>query len=122
VKLLVVDDEPEHLASIDDILTTAGFRTLTAATVTDAIEFLESDDSIALVLADLIMPERSGLDLLDYMRSKPRYRKIPVIVCSGHARSEFVSKALRFGACDFIVKPITADVLVKKIRLALGSV
>ncbi len=121
MKLLIVDDESNEREAMCRIVAEAGYEVVSASGVDEAIARLETDHSIALVITDLIMPERTGLELLDHVRFRLRNRKIPVIVCSGVTRSEVVAKALRFGARDFVVKPIAPEQFLEKIRKAISS-
>ncbi len=116
MKILLVDDEPELLQSMDDILTSVGHEVILTGTVREAIRYLETGRLIHLIITDLVMPGETGLDLLEFVRANLRYQRIPIVVCSGYARSEAVQNALRLGAKDFLVKPVDKAQLLAKIE------
>jgi PleD family two-component response regulator len=76
---------------------------------------------VDLILLDIEMPEMSGFEYMEQLRQTPQYRDIPVIFVSSHATEEFFIRAINSGAKDFIVKPVSRDILIGKIRASLGE-
>ena len=105
-KVLVVDDEPLMRSSVVGYLSLKGFSCLEAANVDDALGILEKEaDSIGVVLSDLKMPGRSGIDLL----AEVRRRELPdveFLVMTGHGDTASAIAALRHGPSDFLLKPV----------------
>ena len=92
--LLLVDDEPDSLASMSRILTAAGWHTLTAGNGAEALAALAKTRPAAIVL-DLIMPDMDGFEFLQHLRNDPALRSIPVIVMSGKDPTEAEQAFLR---------------------------
>ncbi len=80
-KVLVVDDDRQVLDLLTTLLTRAGYQVRTAAGAVEALELLESEDLGAVVL-DVMMPVRSGIEVLENIRWNPKLAKLPVIVLS----------------------------------------
>jgi PAS domain S-box-containing protein len=81
-KILVVDDIPASRDSLAYRLRVFSFEVVTVASVAEALQFLDSGETVSLVLADELMPERGGLDLLAALRTDPRYAKLPFVLLS----------------------------------------
>ena len=117
-KVLVVDDHPNVLVVLQDLLEREGFKVLTSGNYDEAVPFVEGED-LDVILTDLKMPGRSGMELLDY--SRRRRPDIPVIMISGHGDIEAAVNAMKKGAFDFISKPVAETELIPVIRRALSE-
>ena len=106
--VLVVDDEVEIRESLASILNEEGYQTTTAATATEALELIR-DATYDVVLLDIWLPDRDGLDALaDIRRLEPE--QIPeVVIISGHGTIEAAVRATKLGAYDFLEKPLSLD-------------
>jgi DNA-binding NtrC family response regulator len=113
--VLVVDDEPAHLASIGKILSREGMRALTADSARAAID-LARKHRIHVVLTDLMMPGTSGIDLLRAIKQVSPDTE--VVVMTAYGTVEAAVQAMREGAYDFIEKPLKRMTLVKSLRKA----
>jgi two-component system response regulator PilR (NtrC family) len=102
IRILIVDDEEETREIFQRKLSKT-YQTETASSVDKALVLLEKE-TFHLVLTDLVMPEKSGIDLLNLIKEK--YPYIPIIVISGNASLSMVVKAMQMGASDFIEKPV----------------
>jgi len=102
IRILIVDDEEETREIFQRKLSKT-YQTETASSVDKALVLLEKE-TFHLVLTDLVMPEKSGIDFLTLIKEK--YPYIPVIVISGNASLSMVVKAMQMGAADFIEKPV----------------
>lgn len=114
--LLLVDDDPDFLAELDELLVGSGFACLCASQADQALALLQRHEDIALMISDLRMPEQSGLRLLQRLREIPRLARLPVIATSGHADMHDVIALLRLGIVDFLPKPIHYDRLFEALR------
>lgn len=116
MRVLVVDDDPIVLASCRRVLEAKGFAVVTAASVDAAIVETISQ-GFGLVIVDLKMPERDGLQLVQKVRTwgKP----VPVIVMSGYPTSETVLSSLTSGAFAFLPKPFTPDELIAALQVVV---
>ena len=101
--ILVVDDEPNSLFGICQILTDEGFHTIPAEDGRQALERLKSD-SINLIITDERMPKFSGMELLS--EAKTTYPDIPVILITAYGSVSMAVEALKKGAFYFFEKPI----------------
>lgn len=116
MRVLVVDDDPIVLASCRRVLEAKGFGVVTAASVGAAIMETVSQ-GFGLVIVDLKMPERDGLQLVQNVQTwgKP----VPVIVMSGYPTSETVLSSLTSGALAFLPKPFTPDELIAALQVVV---
>lgn len=117
IRILVVDYEKTIRRYISTILSQEGYNVATANGGAQALEFLHSN-SYDLVTTGIIMPDINGIELLERIRDK--YPDIPVIIISTHGTLETVKSVIRFGAFDYLIKPVHPEELRKSIRKALG--
>ncbi len=118
--ILLIDDSPDLLVLARKILESEGFQVLEALTVIDAFHILK-DRIPNLILTDLVMPKKDGFDFLRQRLSIPALKSIPVVVLSGLNRRDSVERAIALGACDYVIKPLRASLLLQKVRKALKS-
>ena len=112
IQFLVVDDNEFVRRLVFEILISFGARYVQQATSAEealaAMKRREPD----LIITDWVMPGLSGLDLLRSLRGGGGATRIPVIVLSGHATSDYVSQALGEGADSYIVKPFSPQTVM----------
>lgn len=114
-KLLLVDDDPEVLTSLESILGTVGMRTHKLSEPTRVLEILDVWDPDALVL-DVDMPELRGNEICSILRSSPRWQSLPVIMLTGSSDRATRLACFRAGCDDFIAKPFDPEELVVRIQ------
>ena len=114
--LLLVDDDPNTLASLSRAFRLAGHEATVCDNAARAIELLRAG-TFDLILSDVVMPGRSGLELLDDL--KKAGVKTPIVLISGQANIEMAVKATKLGALDFLEKPISTDKLLVTVENAL---
>ena len=114
-RILVVDDDPHTLRFVRDTLSEADYAPLVTG-VPDDLAGLIRAERPELVLLDLLLPGRDGIELLQEM---PELSDLPVIFISGYGRDETIARAFELGADDYIVKPFSPTELVARIRAAL---
>lgn len=100
-KILIVEDEPQMQKVLEKKISGIGYKTVVANDGIQALQKIFQDD-ISLVLLDLVMPSKSGFDVLEEM--KARGSKIPVIILSNLGEDEDIETAKRLGAKDYFVK------------------
>jgi DNA-binding NtrC family response regulator len=120
-KVLVVDDEADIRESLEVLLTLENYRVDQAANGTDGLRRIESD-AYDLVLLDLMMPDRSGMEVLAEVRE--RDRETPIFMITAYGSVEAAVQALKLGANDYFPKPwdnekllIEIDRMISKRRL-----
>jgi putative two-component system response regulator len=117
--ILAVDDMPENLMQLGSLL--EDFFDVRLAKSADMALSLLGGVRVDLILLDIVMPEMSGLQFLDLLRSKDSpNKKTPVIFITAHADLDIIGRAIKLGAKDYIVKPIVAETLYKKIDSVIG--
>lgn len=112
-KILVVDDDAFFRVLCSDILTGAGFSVKTASNGAEAVGVID-ESQFDVVITDLVMPDMSGLEVLQ--RSKQHNTLSDVIVITGHGSMESAINALKNGAFDYIVKPLNEDELLHTVH------
>lgn len=115
MKVLVVDDYDNMRKKLSSWLKQFGMNVVEAINGVEAMTMLndEKDGKFDIVFTDIVMPEMDGYELCEEIRKTPALREMPVIVTSTHVDSNYVIKALRMGADDYIAKPIDVDILKK---------
>jgi two-component system, NtrC family, nitrogen regulation response regulator NtrX len=106
--VLIVDDEAEIRESLDSILREEGYIVTTAATAREALELIR-DAAYDVVLLDIWLPDRDGLDALTEIRQMESANVPEVIIVSGHGTIEAAVRATKLGAYDFLEKPLSLD-------------
>jgi CheY-like chemotaxis protein len=105
--VLVADDEP-HIGRIIKMKLEQGpFRVTLAYDGQEAIDLLEAQPDINLVLLDLMMPNLSGLDVLARIRSSDRLKHLPCIILTAAGQEAQHQKAMELGATEFLTKPFS---------------
>ena len=116
-RVLVVDDDPQTLRYVRDVLSQAGYVPLVTGDP-DGLPSVIRAEKPRLVLLDLMLPGTDGIQL---MKRVPELADLPVIFISGYGRDETIAKALESGAADYIVKPFSPTELVARVQAALRS-
>jgi len=106
--ILVVDDEAEIRSSLEEILTEEGYAVATAASAAEAKVLIE-DAPYDVVLLDIWLPDRDGLDVLADVHTLGTEKRPEVVIISGHGTIEAAVKATKLGAYDFLEKPLSLD-------------
>ncbi len=105
--VLVADDEP-HIGRIIQLKLEQGpYHVTLVPDGREALETLEREKDVALVLLDLMMPQLSGLDVLERLRADPRWKTLPCIILTAAGQEQQHRKAMELGATDFLTKPFS---------------
>lgn len=113
--ILIVDDEPQIRSFLKISLEAHGFKTLEAATAKAALSVAASEQ-LSLMILDLGLPDKDGMDVLRELRS---WWKLPVIVLSVRSDEREKVRAFDLGANDYVTKPFGINELLARIRAAL---
>jgi CheY-like chemotaxis protein len=119
-KVLVVDDDPEIVTFLSTLLELEGIESSVATSAAAALEQLQQTRP-DLVLLDIAMPDRDGIDLCKELKSDPRTAEVPVFVVSARPGKDVVERALAAGAEEFIRKPFENAELISRIRVRLSA-
>jgi DNA-binding response OmpR family regulator len=105
--VLVADDEP-HIGRIIKMKLEQGpFRVTLVYDGQEALDVLQRDDNVELVLLDVMMPRLTGLDVLAKMRADDRLKDVPCIILTAAGQEAQQRRALSLGASDFLTKPFS---------------
>jgi len=114
--LLLVDDDPNTLAPLSRAFRLAGHEATVCDNANRALELLRTEN-FDLILSDVVMPGKSGLELLEDL--KKAGIKTPIVLISGQANIEMAVRATKLGALDFLEKPLSTDKLLVTVENAL---
>lgn len=114
VKILMVDDTPENLVSLEAALDTLGQELVMAHSGMEALRYLLEDD-FAAILLDVKMPEMDGFQTAELIRSRKRSRHTPILFLTGYKSDEHLFRGYDLGAVDFLFKPIVPEILRSKV-------
>jgi two-component system, NtrC family, nitrogen regulation response regulator NtrX len=114
--LLIVDDDPNTLASLSRAFRLAGHEATVCDNAARALDLLRAE-KFDLILSDVVMPGRTGLELLQDLKNAGV--KTPIVLISGQANIEMAVQATRLGALDFLEKPLSSDKLLLTVENAL---
>lgn len=119
-RVLAIDDDDGQLGVVRAILEAAGYEVTSTADPRQAQSLIKSSQPDAILL-DLLMPEVSGWELLETIRSRPETRTIPVLLLSGQGKPAQRVRGLRAGADDFMVKPLDSDELLVRLEARIAG-
>ncbi len=111
VAVLIVDDEPEAVEEMTELLSTMGLRCFGAASGPDALDLVDREPGINIAVVDLKMPGMDGLELVRRLHQNPA-RDIQCIMVSGHGNMNVVQRAMHENVREFLSKPIDSDELI----------
>jgi DNA-binding response OmpR family regulator len=118
--VLVADDEP-HIGRIIKMKLEQGpFEVTLAYDGREALDVLEHEPDVDLVLLDLMMPHLSGLDVLSAMRHDERWKQLPCIILTAAGQEQQHQRAMQLGATDFLTKPFSPKKLYARAAELVG--
>ena len=119
-KILIVDDEPNIVISLEYLMQREGFDVSVARDGLQAIEAIGRDPP-DLVLLDVMMPGKTGLEVCQHVRSIDSLRSVIIIMLTAKGRETDVAKGLALGANAYVTKPFSTRALVAQVRSLLGA-
>ncbi len=114
-KVLIVDDEPNIVMSLEYILKKNNYEVFIARNGKEAIESI-SQNHPDLVLLDLMMPEIDGYETIEWIKNQEEFQDLVIIVISAKNKANDIEKALHLGANLFVPKPFSVKKLVDEIN------
>ena len=117
LNILVVDDDIKNIFVLDTALSEYDANVQIAYNGKEAIEKLRKDDTINIVLMDIMMPVMDGYEAIETIRADKELSNIPIIAVTAKAMKEDKDKCISMGADDFISKPIDANTLIKLVKV-----
>jgi DNA-binding response OmpR family regulator len=120
-RVLIAEDEPSILASLEFLLRESRYEVRAARDGEEALRLVESF-APELVLLDVMMPARSGLEVCQKIRENPAWRPIKVVMLTARGRASEIEKGLALGADAYVTKPFSTKELLARVRELLGEV
>jgi two-component system chemotaxis response regulator CheY len=119
--ILVVDDFSTMRRILINCLAELGFKNISEADDgLTAIEKLKKND-FKLIISDWKMPNMMGIDLLKAVRADEKYKSVPFVLVSAEGQNENLAEAISAGASNYVIKPLTTEVLGSKIEAAFAG-
>ncbi len=120
MKILTVDDSRMIRVIIKNTIKSLGFDVVEAANADIALEVIEENQDINLILLDWNMPGMNGYELLKILKKDERFKNIPVMMVTTEGERKNVVKAIQAGAENYLTKPFTPEDLSTKVVECLG--
>jgi CheY-like chemotaxis protein len=117
LNVLIVDDDIKNIFVLDSALNEYNVNVEIAYNGKEAIEKLRENESIDIVLMDIMMPVMDGYEAIETIRADEKLKNIPIIAVTAKAMKEDKEKCMKIGADDFMSKPIDVDALMKLIKV-----
>src|SRR5688572_14014586 len=115
--VLLVDDEPNNLVALKAILASSGLHLFTASSGVEALR-MALNETIAVVLLDVLMPDMDGYEVARQLKGVDRTREIPIIFLTALATDvEHIYRAYEVGAVDYLIKPLDPEVVRRKVAV-----
>jgi DNA-binding response OmpR family regulator len=118
-KILIVDDEPNIVISLEFLMKKEGFNVAVAGDGDEALAKVASFDP-DLVLLDVMMPHKSGFEVCEALRADPKHGGLLIVMLTAKGRDTEVAKGLAIGADAYVTKPFSTKDLVVRVKTMLG--
>ena len=119
-KILVVDDEPNIVLSLEFLMKQAGFQVRTASDGEAGLAAIAVEQP-DLVLLDVMMPRKNGYEVCQAIRANPEWKAIRIIMLTAKGREVEREKGLALGADNYITKPFSTQEVVERVRELLAE-
>jgi CheY-like chemotaxis protein len=117
--VLVVDDDVRNLFALTAAFERSNLEVLTAESGKEALDILNKNKNIDIVLMDIMMPEMDGYEAIQMIRNEPRNKNLPIVAVTAKAMVGDRQKCIDSGASDYITKPVKTDQLLSLMRIWL---
>jgi DNA-binding response OmpR family regulator len=118
--VLVVDDEPNIVLSLEFLMKQAGYRVRVASDGEAALAAIAAEPP-DLILLDAMMPKRDGFDVCQTIRANPEWQSIRIVMLTAKGREVERDKGLALGADDYITKPFSTIEVVERVKQLLAT-
>jgi two-component system phosphate regulon response regulator PhoB len=115
----IVDDDQEMTHAVGLMLQMLDCEVTSFRTARAAAQTLLTGKRPEVLILDVNMPEVSGLDLVEFLRRRPEWKALPIVVLSSEAAESTMDRALQLGADSYVTKPVTIDELEKAMAAAI---
>jgi DNA-binding response OmpR family regulator len=117
----IVDDDEEMSRAVGLMLNLLDCDTTSFLTVRSAVQSLLTGKMPDLIILDINLPEVSGLDMLEFLRRRPEWKNLPIVMLSSESADSIVDKALELGADSYVMKPVTIEELEKAMATSFSN-
>jgi len=118
-RILLVDDEPNIVISLEYLLKREGFEVAVAGDGEAALQSLEAQAPDVVIL-DLMLPKMNGFDVCQRVRAEPRWRELKILMLTAKGREAEVAKGMALGADAYVTKPFSTKDLVAQVKRLAG--
>ena len=108
-RVLIADDDPVMRTLLRSMVAKEGYDVVVVEDGREAYRILKSDSNFCAAIFDMVMPHLEGLDIVSYMRTEKRLRRIPVLMISAERDLQLMAKSFVAGATLFLAKPFNPD-------------
>ena len=119
-KILIVDDDPNILLSLDYLMRKNGFHVFVARNGAEALELIETEIP-ELILLDIMMPDVDGYEICKEVQSKEWSKHIKIIFLSAKSKEADIQKGIELGAVSYITKPFSSKQLLAEVQQHLSK-
>ena len=120
-RILVADDDPAILRLVSTILEKENFTVVTARDGREAYKVLQGDHNFTAAILDVVMPHVSGFELVRFMKTEDRLKRIPVMMMTAEQDPKLSSDSFSAGAVVFLPKPFTTAQLQIMLQMLIGK-
>ncbi|MES9828930.1 MAG: response regulator [Candidatus Thiodiazotropha sp.] len=118
--ILIVDDEPNIVLSVEYLMRREGYQVMAASDGQVAMEMI-ADTRPDLLILDVMMPRKNGFEVCREIRADPALSELPILMLSAKGREAEIKKGISLGADAYITKPFSTHDLVDKVNQLLQS-
>jgi CheY-like chemotaxis protein len=118
-KIMIVDDDVRNIFALTALLENHGMNVIFAENGKAALEMLEQEQDVDMILMDVMMPEMDGYETTQAIREQQRHANLPIIALTAKAMKGDREKSIASGASDYITKPVDSDQLLSLMRVWL---
>jgi CheY-like chemotaxis protein len=115
-KVLVVDDDMRNIFALSSVLEEYHMIIRSADNGRDAINILQQEENIDIVLMDIMMPEMDGMETMREIRKIPRLKNLPIVAVTAKAMKGDREKCIEAGAWDYLSKPVDTEQMLSVLR------
>jgi two-component system chemotaxis response regulator CheY len=119
--ILIVDDSRTIRQQVSLQLQDAGYEVIEAVDAKDAIAALGKYPEVALMICDVNMPGRTGIELVELIRKQPRFAELPIVMLTSERHTTLVARAKEAGVKGWLVKPFNPNTLMAAARKLAGE-
>ena len=114
-RVMIVDDEPNIIMSLDFLIKKAGYELFIARNGTEAMDLLK-DITPDLIILDIMMPDIDGYEVCQFIKQSPNHTHTKVIFLSAKSKPADIEKGLSMGADQYVTKPFSTRHLMKEVN------